>query len=81
MNIEEQVVSIFLGVRGYLDGMPVAKVRAFEKFVLDRMKKEASDLLAKIRKDGQISPETENSLKNSVEKYLQDFLKEQQKAQ
>ena len=77
MNVEEQVVSIFLGVRGYLDELSVKEIGKFEKYVLDHMKKEHTEILSDIRTSGKVSPETEENLKKAVEKYLADYLKEQ----
>ena len=77
MNIEDQVVSIFLGVRGFLDGISVKQVRKFEKYVLERMKKEYSNILSNIREAGKISDEIEEELKKVVEIYLTDFSEEQ----
>ena len=77
MNIEDQVVSIFLGVRGFLDEISVKQVRKFEKYVLERIKKEYSNILSNIREAGKISDEIEEELKKIVEIYQADFLKEQ----
>jgi F-type H+-transporting ATPase subunit alpha len=52
MPVEEQVVSIFAGTRGYLDDLPVADVRRFEAELLEHMRSRHSAMLADIRSSG-----------------------------
>ena len=49
MPVEEQIVSIFAGTRGYLDDLPVADVRRFEADLLDHMRSRHAGLLAELR--------------------------------
>ncbi|MGA0064793.1 MAG: F0F1 ATP synthase subunit alpha [Ilumatobacteraceae bacterium] len=51
MPVEEQVVSIFAGTKGYLDDLPVADVRRFESELLAHMRSRHSSTLAGIRQD------------------------------
>ena len=37
MPVEEEVVSIFTGIRGYLDDMPIEKISRFEKEMLEQL--------------------------------------------
>jgi F-type H+-transporting ATPase subunit alpha len=69
--VEDEVVSIFAGTRGYLDKLDLSKVGAFEKGVLSELKSSNSGILEAIRNDKQIKPETEKKL----EEFLKDFLK------
>jgi F-type H+-transporting ATPase subunit alpha len=69
--VEEQVVSIFAGTRGYLDKIPVNKVGEFERRVLSEMKTRAPDILDSIRSDREIKKETEAKLVS----FLDDFAK------
>ncbi|MDR0677575.1 MAG: F0F1 ATP synthase subunit alpha [Holosporaceae bacterium] len=78
MVIEEQVVSIYLGVNGYLDEIELRLVCPFEKYVLKRMKSENSDLLSDIRDNRKISDEINKKLEKILTKYLNDFKKENQ---
>jgi F-type H+/Na+-transporting ATPase subunit alpha len=52
MAVEEQVVSIFAGTRGYLDDLPVGDVRRFEAELLEHMRSRHSAMLADIRSSG-----------------------------
>ena len=71
MPIEEQVVSIFTGVRGYLDGLQVSDIGRFEESFLNEMRANQADILAAIRDEKEISKETEAKLSS----FLDDFVK------
>src|ERR1700731_2910526 len=62
--VEEQVISIFAGVKGYLDRLAVADVSRFEGELLRLMRGKHKDVLDDIRSKKQISPETEAQLKS-----------------
>ena len=49
MPVEEQVVSIFAGTKGYLDDIPVADVRRFETELLDYVRSRHGAMLAELR--------------------------------
>ncbi|NBR67199.1 MAG: F0F1 ATP synthase subunit alpha [Actinobacteria bacterium] len=49
MPVEEQVVSIFAGTKGYLDDIPVADVRRFESELLDYVRSRHGSMLAELR--------------------------------
>jgi len=51
MPVEEQVVSIFAGTKGYLDDLPVSDVRRFENELLDHVRSRHSAMLATLRSD------------------------------
>ena len=70
MVIEEQVVSLYCGTRGFLDTLPVARVGEFERQVLDTLRAEGS-ILASIRDKREITKETDDKLKA----FLADFVK------
>jgi F-type H+-transporting ATPase subunit alpha len=76
MTVEEQVVSIFIGVHGFLDNLPLNQVSHFEKYVLARIKSEQLGLLAEIRDKKQLSNDMNKTLEDIIAKYLVDFQKE-----
>jgi F-type H+-transporting ATPase subunit alpha len=53
MPVEKQIVCIFVGTAGYLDGIPLERVRQFEDEFLEMMERKHQDLLEAIvqRKD------------------------------
>ena len=60
--VEEQVVAIFAGVRGYLDKIEIGRIGAFESGLLSEIKSREPTLLASIRTDLEIKPDTEKKL-------------------
>ena len=57
--VEEQVVSIFSGVRGYLDGIEVTDVTRFEQEMIGEIRDKHADILDAIRTEGDLSEDTE----------------------
>src|SRR5690606_24954992 len=55
MPVEEQVVSIFAGVRGYLDPLPVGQVTQFERGLLNEIRSKHADILETIRTEQTLS--------------------------
>ena len=55
LPVEEQVVSIYAGTHGYLDGVPIGDVRRFESELLDWFRSREAATLAEIRDSGAIS--------------------------
>ena len=69
MPVEEQVASIFAGVNGYLDGMPVSDVTRYEQEMLSEMRANGAAILDKIRAEQTISDE----IKDLLSGFLDDF--------
>jgi len=69
--VEEQVVVIFAGVKGYLDGVEVSDVLRFEAALLDTVRSSGTDILDAIRTEKELSEDTEAKLT----KLLDDFVK------
>ena len=70
MPVEEQVVSLYAGTRGFLDSMPLNRINDFEHQMLDAVRAEGS-ILASIREKREIVKETDDKLKA----FLGDFVK------
>src|SRR5512140_937570 len=70
---EEQVVVIYAGVNGYLDAIPVNKVRAFEDGLLSLVRTKNADILDDVRKTSDLSSDTEAKLKGAAEAYAKTF--------
>ena len=73
LKTEEQVVSIYAGVNGYLDALPVNKVRAFEDGLLRNIRDKHIDILDAIRTEKQISDTIMPKLKAAVDAYAKSF--------
>jgi len=71
MPVEDQVISIYAGTKGYLDAIEVRDVQRFEKSLIGAVKEKASAILDSIRTEKALSKETEEKLKS----FLDDFAK------
>jgi F-type H+-transporting ATPase subunit alpha len=73
LPVEEQVVSIFAGVRGYLDPIAVSDVTRFEHGLLDEVRTKGQDILAAIRSEQAISDDTDSKLTAFLDTYAKTF--------
>ena len=73
LPVEEQVVAIYAGVRGYLDTIAVADVTRFELAVLADVRANHGDVLTTIRDEGAISDDTEAKLKAIMDEFAKTF--------
>jgi F-type H+-transporting ATPase subunit alpha len=71
MPVEEQVVSIFAGTRGYLDDLDVRNVRRFEADLLDFVRARYGGLLAGIRNGESLA---EDELAKAVASFKELFV-------
>ncbi|MBT5809878.1 MAG: F0F1 ATP synthase subunit alpha [Rhodospirillaceae bacterium] len=74
LSVEEQVVAIFTGVRGFLDTLPIDDVRRFETSLLEHYRADHADVLATIRDTGEISDDTEKKLLEITETFAKGFV-------
>jgi F-type H+/Na+-transporting ATPase subunit alpha len=70
--MEEQVVAIFAGIHGYLDGVPVPQVPRFQDELREHMRTEKS-ILDAIRDQKEISDELEQKLNAELERFAGMF--------
>jgi len=73
LKMEEQVCVIYAGVNGYLDPLPVDRVRPFESGLLTLLRTKHVDLLNSIRKTGDLSDADAGKLKSLVDGYAKTF--------
>jgi F-type H+-transporting ATPase subunit alpha len=73
MPTEEQVVAIYAGVRGHLDGVEIADINRFESQMLDHIRSNHADILAAIRDSGELSEDTNNRLGEIVSAFAKTF--------
>jgi F-type H+-transporting ATPase subunit alpha len=73
MPVEEQVVSIFAGTRGFLDGLQVSQVGKFEKAVLGEIKAKHPQVLEAIRTEREISKATDAKLTEILAAFAKTF--------
>jgi F-type H+-transporting ATPase subunit alpha len=73
LAVEEQVCVIYAGVKGYLDKVKIDDVSRYEQGLLRELRGPSAALLAAIRTDKQIKPETEEKLKALLENYAKAY--------
>lgn len=72
--VEEQVIAIFAGTRGYLDELAEASVLRFRDELLDFVRSAYPGIGKAIIADGKITDETEEALKKAVEEFAASFV-------
>ena len=75
MTVAEQVISVYIGVKGYLDSVDINQIRSFEKDLLELIKNEKSEILESIQKSGKIEEDTDKILSEIITNYKKNFLK------
>ena len=75
LKVEEQVVSIFAGVKGFLDDIDNSKIKDFEDQLLSSIKSQASDILSNIVSSGKLDESNESKLKDFITNFKKEFLK------
>jgi F-type H+/Na+-transporting ATPase subunit alpha len=70
--IEDQVAAIYSGTGGYLDRIKVERVREFHEMMLQRLRAEKADLMARIA-DGEWDDSIESELGDAVAEAIDDF--------
>jgi F-type H+/Na+-transporting ATPase subunit alpha len=71
--VEEQVVAIFAGTRGYLDTIAVSDIGRFEASVLRELRATHPELLEAIRTEQEISPTVEKGLGDFLDAFVKTF--------
>jgi len=71
--IEEQVVVIYAGTRGYLDPVGVDDVNRYEAELLDSIRANGADILEEIRTQKDLTPDIEAKLKAFLDRFGKSF--------
>ena len=72
--VQDQVVSIFAGVRGYLDAIPVNDVNRFEASMLSELRNHHADILESIRDKRELTADNEEKLKTFLAAFAKSFV-------
>jgi F-type H+/Na+-transporting ATPase subunit alpha len=73
LKMEEQVCVIYAGVNGFLDKLPLDKVRPFEDGLLASLRPKNPDILESIRSSTDLSSDVEAKLKSAIEAFSASF--------
>ena len=74
MAVEEQVVSIFAGVKGYLDCIAVGDIGRFEAGLLRELKASHPEILKTIASEKALSDATQAKLAQALDAYAKNFV-------
>jgi len=73
MVVEHQVAVLYALTRGYLDTVPVEKVKAFEAGLIEYVEANLPQFFSEIKEKGMWADETEALLKKSIEDFKESF--------
>lgn len=73
MPVEEQVVSIFAGVKGFLDKVNISEIGRFEQSLLSEIKSKEPGILETIRNEKALSDDTSAKLSSFMENFAKTF--------
>jgi F-type H+-transporting ATPase subunit alpha len=73
MAVEEQVVSIFAGTRGYLDKLETSAVNRYEAALLSDLKAKKPEILASIRDKREVTADNEKALVAYLDNFAKTF--------
>ncbi len=73
LSVEEQVVVIYAGTKGYIDAVPVDQVGLYEKRLLEDLRANGKDILETLREEKKIEEKTETEMKKFLEEFSKSF--------
>jgi len=73
MSVAEQVISVFCGVKGYLDDIDLKDISEFENKILSKSNSENPEIFDAIKKSGKLEEETEKTLIKLIEELKKNF--------
>ncbi len=74
MIMEEQVASIFAGISGYMDNLPIEKVKPYEAGLLNFLKEKRPEILKDIREKNDLTDDTKAKLTSAIEEFAKSFV-------
>ena len=69
MTVAEQVISVFAGVKGYLDDLELNQIKDFERDFFAKISTSNSELIEKINSSGVLDDDAEKIITASVEEF------------
>tara|TARA_B000000460_G_scaffold224002_1_gene177432 strand:+ start:16 stop:1551 length:1536 start_codon:yes stop_codon:yes gene_type:complete len=75
MSVPEQVISIFCGVKGYLDNVELKDINEFENKVYELCKSNKPEIIESIKKTGKLEDDIEKSLSSLIDEFKKNFKK------
>ena len=69
LTVVQQIISLFAGVRGLVDDIPVADIQKFESGLLNFMENKHQALIDKIAEAKKLDDDSESQLKTAIEEF------------
>ena len=69
MTVAEQVISVFAGVKGYLDDLELNQIKDFERDFFAKISTSNSELIEKINSSGVLDDDAEKIITASIEEF------------
>jgi F-type H+-transporting ATPase subunit alpha len=72
-SVEKQILSIFAGVNGYLDKIPLNKIKDFEEQLIDYLDKKHADIAQAITSSQKIDDSVKGKLEEAIKAFVKTF--------
>ena len=69
MTVAEQVISVFTGVKGFLDDVDLNKIKKFERDIIEKIKLDKPEILESIQSSGKLEEDIEKTLIKLIDEY------------
>ena len=73
MTVAEQVISVFCGVKGYLDDVELKDIAEFEAKIIEKSKSEKPEIIESILSSGKLEENTEKLLVDVITELKKNF--------
>jgi F-type H+-transporting ATPase subunit alpha len=73
LSVYEQVATVYAGLNGYLDDIPVEKIVSFAKGLRDYLKSSKPNYVQLVRNEKKLGDEAENLLKEAIIEFKKNF--------
>ncbi len=73
LTMAEQVISVFCGVKGFLDDLSLDKIKDFEKGLIEKIKSEKSEIIDKIQTSGKLEDDIEQKLTEIIKEHKESL--------
>ena len=73
MIVAEQVISVFRGVKGYLDDVELKDIVNFESKIIEKCKSEKPEILESVLSSGKLEEDTEKLLVETIMELKKNF--------
>ncbi len=77
LAVDKQISILFAGMNGYLDDLPLARVRPFEAGLFRHMDEKAADTLRRLREKQELDGALEQELRDVIQTFKTQFIAEQ----